>query len=237
VEENGMRKDRLRKFYDRLTPGERFRLYIEAIARGDEEEWRNLEKSCPRLVYEMNDRAYEDRVRTSEEITLAVCLNLAPRVATLKMLMALSDALPGLQNSCLYDAHMAYLRGYAAGIKWNQRSVNPGDDLPDVESPRIERDFHKIITDLAKGWSPFTDLLETLQQDVLKEVRGMWEAFSSFSRGSLGIEPEKLLKSWLEPMWPEIEKLVSISDYPVVNEKRMEEYALVLRRLWRKLTT
>jgi hypothetical protein len=79
--------------------------------------------------------------------------------------------------------------------------------------------------------------LETLQQDVLKEVRGMWEAFSSFSRGSLGIEPEKLLKSWLEPMWPEIEKLVSIPDYPVVNEKRMEEYALVLRRLWRKLTT
>ena len=131
-----MRKDRLRKFYDRLTPEERFRLYIEAIARGDREEWRNLEKSCPRLVCEMNDKAYEDWVRASEEITLAVCLNLAPRVATLKMLMALSDALPGLQNSCLYDAHMVYLRGYAAGIKWNQRSVNPGDDLPDVESPR-----------------------------------------------------------------------------------------------------
>ena len=31
-----MRKDSLRKFYDRLTPEERFRLYIEAIARGDE---------------------------------------------------------------------------------------------------------------------------------------------------------------------------------------------------------
>jgi hypothetical protein len=98
-----MRKDRLRKFYDRLTPEERFRLYIEAIARGDEEEGRNLEKSCPRLVYEMNDKAYEDRVRASEEITLAVCLDLAPRGTTLKMLMALSDALPGLQNSCLYD--------------------------------------------------------------------------------------------------------------------------------------
>jgi hypothetical protein len=68
----------------------------------------------------------EDWVRASEEITLAVCLNLAPRVATLKMLMALSDALPGLQNSCLYDAHMACLRGYTVGIKWNQRSVNRG---------------------------------------------------------------------------------------------------------------
>jgi hypothetical protein len=81
-----MRKDNLRKFYDRLTPEERFRLYIEAIARGDEEEWRNLEKSCPRLVYEMNDRAYEDRVRASEEITVLVCLDLATRLAKLRCL-------------------------------------------------------------------------------------------------------------------------------------------------------
>jgi hypothetical protein len=232
-----MRRDGLAKLYDRLTPEERFRLYIEAIARGDEEEWRNLEKSCPRLVYEMNDQAYEDRVRASEEVTLAVCLDLAPRVAKLKMLMAFSDALPWLQNICLCEAHMAYLRGYAAGIKRNQRSAKVGDDLPDVESPKTGRDLDKITTDLAKGWSPFTDLLETLQQDVLKDVRGMWEAFSGFSRGELGIEPEKLMKAWLEPMWPEIEELVSVSDYPVVNEKRVEEHALGLRRLWRKLTT
>jgi hypothetical protein len=232
-----MRKDSLRKFYDRLTPEERFRLYIEAIARGDEEEWRNLEKSCPRLVYEMNDRAYEDRVRASEEITVLVCLDLAPRLAKLKMLVAFSDVILGLQSCCLYEVHMAYLRGYVAGIKWNQRSVNPGDDLPDVESPKIERDLRKITTDLAKGWGPFTDLLETLQQDVLKDIRGMREAFSGFSHTELRIEPEKLLKSWLEPMWPEIEELVGISDYPVVNEERVEEYALVLRRFWRKLTT
>ena len=51
------------------------------------------------------------------------------------------------------------------------------------------------------------------------------------------MEPEKLLKSWLKPMWPEIEELVGISNYPVVNEERVEEYALVLRRFWRKLTT
>ena len=112
-----------------------------------------------------------------------------------------------------------------------------GDDLPNVESPKIGYDFDKIATDLAEGWGPFTDLLETLQQDVLEEVRGMWEAFSGFSRGELGIEPEKLMKSWLEPMWPEIETLVGLSDYPVVNEKRVEEHALGLRRLWRKLTT
>jgi hypothetical protein len=114
-----MRKDSLRKFYDRLTPEERFRLYIEAIAHGDEEEWRNLEKNCPRLVYEMNDRAHEDRVRASEEITVLVCLNLAPHVAKLKMLMAFSDVILGLQSRCLYEVHMAYFRGDVAGIKRN----------------------------------------------------------------------------------------------------------------------
>jgi hypothetical protein len=115
--------------------------------------------------------------------------------------------------------------------------VNPGDDLPDVESPKIGYDLDKITTDLAEGWGPFTDLLGVLEQDVLKDVRGMWEAFSGFSRGELGIEPEKLMKAWLEPMWPEIETLASVSDYPVVNKKRVEEYALVLWRHWRKLTT
>jgi hypothetical protein len=112
---------------------------------------------------------------------------------------------------------MAYFRGYVAGIKRNQRSVKVGDDLPNVQSPKIGYDLDKIATDIAEGWGPFTDLLET--------------------RGELGIEPEKLMKSWLEPMWPEIEKRVGISDYPVVNEKRVEEYASGLRRLWRKLTT
>ena len=58
-----MKKDGLKKLYDRLTPEERFNLLIEAVARGDEVECRNLVESCPRLTYEMNDMAYEDLVR------------------------------------------------------------------------------------------------------------------------------------------------------------------------------
>ena len=88
-----MKKDGLAKFYDRLTPEERFKLLIEAIARGDETECRNLEKSCPRLVYEMNDRAYEDRVRASEKITTLVCLDLAPRLIKLRMFAGFSGVL------------------------------------------------------------------------------------------------------------------------------------------------
>ena len=39
-----------------------------------------------------------------------VCLDLAPHVAKLKMLMAFSDVILGLQSRCLYEVHMAYLR-------------------------------------------------------------------------------------------------------------------------------
>jgi len=232
-----MRREGLAKFYDRLTPEERFRLLIEALVRGDEGEWRYLEKSCPKRIYEMSDVAYWHRVEASEEITLTVCLDLAPRLAKLKMLMAFNEALPLLQNNCIDEAHIAYFRGYVAGLKRIQRSANPEDDPQDLESPEIEHGLSEITSNLAEGWREFTYLLEASQQDVLKEVMGMWEAFSSFSRAELGIESEKLIKVWLEPMWPEIEKLVSVSDLPVANEERVEEYASLLRRLWRELTT
>ena len=88
-----MKKDGLAKFYDRLTPEERFKLFIEAIARGDETECRNLVKSCPRVVYEMNDMAYEDLVRASEKITTLVCLDLAPRLIKLRMFAGFSGVL------------------------------------------------------------------------------------------------------------------------------------------------
>jgi hypothetical protein len=73
-----MKKDDLAKFYEYLTPEERFRLFIEAMAREDAGECRNLDNSCPREVYEMNDLAYQDRVKASEEIALLACLDLAP---------------------------------------------------------------------------------------------------------------------------------------------------------------
>ena len=232
-----MRREGLAKFYDRLTPEERFRLLIEALVRGDEGEWRNLEKSCPKRIYEMSDVAYWHRVEASEEITLTVCLDLAPRLAKLKMLMAFNEALPLLQNICIDEAHIAYFRGYVAGLKRIQRSANPEDDSQDLESPEIEHGLSEITSNLAEGWREFTHILEASQQDVLKEVMGMWEAFSSFSRAELGIKSEKLIKVWLEPMWPEIENLESVSDHPVANEERVEEYASLLRRLWRELTT
>src|SRR5215212_3461190 len=110
-----MKKDGLRKFYEYLTPEERCKLYIEARARWDTKECRNLDNSCPRVAYEMNDLAYQDRVRASEKITTLACLDLNHRLIKLRMFAAFSSVLASLRNTCLDEAHSAYYRGRALG--------------------------------------------------------------------------------------------------------------------------
>jgi hypothetical protein len=48
-------KKGLGRLYDRVTPEERFRLDVLALARGDEEESERLTASCPRRDYTMYD--------------------------------------------------------------------------------------------------------------------------------------------------------------------------------------
>jgi hypothetical protein len=56
-----MRRKGLDKLYDRLAPEERFRLDVEATARGDEEESRRLTEGCPRHSYTLNDIGFSWR--------------------------------------------------------------------------------------------------------------------------------------------------------------------------------
>jgi hypothetical protein len=56
-----MSKNGLRRYYERLSPEERFRLDILAMARGDAAESERLVGSCPKLSYRMNDRAFVGR--------------------------------------------------------------------------------------------------------------------------------------------------------------------------------
>ena len=72
-----MRKDGLGKLYDRFDPEERFRLTLEALARGDEGEAKRLSGSCPLRTYTMKDVAYSDSLRASRQITTIVHLDLA----------------------------------------------------------------------------------------------------------------------------------------------------------------
>ena len=121
------------KLYDRLAPEERFRLVIEAEARGDEEESRRLVQSAPRYTYTDADPAYVNRIRASQEVTVAVCLDLAPLLTRLRTIEGFSDALPLNYNACMNEAHFAYLDGLRAGFKAGWRAAGWRGGVPGVD--------------------------------------------------------------------------------------------------------
>ena len=88
-----MRKDKLGEFYDRFDPDERFRLVLEAAARGDEEDIERLRDTCPREMYTAIDIAYSDRISGSLKITMMLCQLLAPSLTELRMLAAFREVL------------------------------------------------------------------------------------------------------------------------------------------------
>jgi hypothetical protein len=231
-----MKKDGLTKLYDRLSPEERFKLVIEAIARGDETECRNLVKSCPRVLYEMNDMAYEDLVRASEKITTLVCLDLAPRLIKLRMLAGFSGVLVSLRNTCLDETHSAYFRGRALGEK-ARRGASSKDDPRERRNPDPESAdaLGKITSRIEEEWSVFEGLVGRLEENMRIEVVSRWEAFSSFSREEMGVEAKTLIRAWFEPMLAEIEAVEDTLDTTATNPRGLEEYGSDLRQLWRKL--
>jgi hypothetical protein len=89
-----MRKKGLGKLYDRLTPEERFKLVIEAQARGDEGESSQLVRSAPRYTWEEADPAYTGLVKASKDLTWTVCFGLLPSLAKMRMARAFAEILP-----------------------------------------------------------------------------------------------------------------------------------------------
>ena len=233
-----MKKDGLAKFYGRLTPEERFKLFIEAIAREDAGECRNLEKSCPKLVYEMNDMAYEDLVRASEKITTLTCLDLAPRVIKLRMLMAFSGGLASLRNACVDEAHSAYFRGRRLGER-ARRGAHPKDHPRERQDPDLGAadDLGKITSRIEEEWAVFAGLVRRLEEDMRVEVVAMWEAFSKFARAEIGVETKTLIRAWFEPILPEIEAVEDTLGMAEVDPQKVEEYESTLRQSWRKLVS
>lgn len=229
-----MKKDGLARFYDRLTPEERFRLLVEAVARGDAGECRNLDKSCPRFVYEMNDAAHGDRVRASEMVTTLTCLDLAPRLAKLGMLAGFSDVLTALCNTNTWEAHSAYHRGRAmvGGIRG---MGDPGTRPTEPRDLDAEDALREITSRMEEESAVFADTVGRLERETRTEIVAMWEAFSEFARAEMGLEPKTLVRAWFGPILPEIQAVEDTLDSTAVDRGKAEEYGSILRQLWRRL--
>jgi hypothetical protein len=236
-----MKGDGLKKLYDRLAPEERFRLVIEAEARGDEEESRRLVQSAPRYTYTDADLDYINRLRASQELTMAVCLDLAPPLARVRMVEGFSAALPLAYNACIKEAHFAYLDGREAGLKEGLGAAGTKGGFPDADqegdNPDIEEALDRITHRIEGASKRFLRRLEELELEIAAEARVLWEAFSKFSREELGLEPKKLVKMWFEPALSEIEELERLTDGIELGREKVEDNEALLKSGWSKLVS
>ena len=112
-----MKKGRLDKFYPSFTGEERFRLYLEALYRGDEAEVERLLESCPRESYVMNEVDFAGRWKAGKEIVVMLGLALAPLLTRLESIVSFREALSNLSKRYINEGVVAYLDGYQAGAK------------------------------------------------------------------------------------------------------------------------
>jgi hypothetical protein len=122
-----MKQKGLGKLYDRLTPEERFKLDVEAMARGDTEESRRLVDTCPRRTYTMNEPRFTWRWDGAIHLTMAMLMDLRQNTGRLRMIDAFRMTLPHLQGLRENDTHHAILRAISREVGTHgRRPVRPG---------------------------------------------------------------------------------------------------------------
>jgi hypothetical protein len=108
-------KKGLGRLYDRLTPEERFRLDVLALARGDEEESERLTATCPRRGYTMNDWGFVGQWAAVRELAMCAYVDVVRRLNKINTIGAFRGLFPYLGTIWQDDVHLAYFDGHRAG--------------------------------------------------------------------------------------------------------------------------
>src|SRR5829696_8139692 len=132
-------KKGLGRLYDRLTPEERFRLDVLALARGDEEESERLTATCPRRGYTMNDWGFVGRWEAARELALLTYVDVVKRLDKIKMIAAFRGMFPYLSTIWQDDAHWAYFNGHMAGSPTRGTGVAKQESRPVGKPTRRRR--------------------------------------------------------------------------------------------------
>ena len=233
-----MKKDGLGKLYDRLTPEERFRLVVEAEARGDERETEWLVRSAPRYTYEEADPAYTGLARASKDLTWAVYLDLLPRLAQVQIARAFAEILPRVCGAFAKDARASYLSGRREGAQRAWRAAGKEGDSPEEsgeDGSEGDETLQRMTARMEWASVSFAGLAQDLELEIATDAQALWEAFATFCREELGTEPKKLVKLWFEAALPEIEELERLTEGVEVDTEKLEENKALLEDGWSKL--
>jgi hypothetical protein len=237
-------KKGLGHLYDRLSPEERFRLDVLALARGDEEESERLTATCPRCGYTMNDWDFVGRWEAARDLAMLAYVDVVRRLDKIKMIGAFRSVFPYLSTNWQDDVHWAYFDGHKAGSrhawKWSGKAGEPPGWETDEEKaerntdPAIDKDLQKWTGD--GRYARLGGKLEEMERELVREALTAWLGFAGFCAQEMGLEAENLLKALARPFADRVRELEELSTRHEVEAdvEGVEEYLTMMTEAWRR---
>jgi hypothetical protein len=237
-------KKGLGRLYDRLTPEERFRLKVLALARGDEEESERLTATCPRRDYTMYDWGFVGRWEAAQELTLLAYVDVVKRLDKIKMIGAFRGMFRYLSSIWQDDVHEAYFDGHMAGSrhtwKWSGKTGEPPDWEADEEE--AERNADPAMDENLQKWTGerryarLEGQLEEMERELVREALTAWLGFAGFCAQEMGLEAEKLLEAVGRPFAERVRDLEELNARHEVDAdvEGVEEYLVMMTKAWRR---
>src|SRR5215203_6388844 len=238
-------KKGLGRLYDRLTPEERFRLDVLALARGDEEESERLTATCPRRGYTMNDWRFVGRWEAARELAMLTYVDVVRRLDKIKMIGAFRGLFPYLSNIWQDDVHWAYFDGHMAGSRhaW-KRSGKEGEPPGwEADEEEAERNADATVDEDLKKWTgegEYAQLegkLEEMERELVGEALTAWLGFARFCEQEMGLEAKDLVEALARPFAEGVRELEELSARHDVeaDAEGAEEYLAIMTEAWRRI--
>jgi hypothetical protein len=112
---------------------------------------------------------------------------------------------------------------------WKERKGDEEDKNPEIQRLR------SLSKRLEKTSGVVVGPLEELERELLEEALTIWTAFAHCCSEECGVEPEKLVKVWFEPMLSEIERLKHLSDSTELNPRMLKEHKAAFKKVWSEI--
>jgi hypothetical protein len=220
------------RYYDKLTPEERFRLDVLAMARGDKEESELLTRTCQRRNYTMNHSEFTGRWLGAMDITLRAYLDVVGYLDRLKTMEIVRMIYPYSETLAHDRALDIYLEGHQAGARQAWREAGKEGDAP--EWPLEGVDEEGIYERVKAAMSILPETLEKLERNQATHALTLWRGFEAFCEESVGVEALALLKVVLEAGVERIEELEELEERLELepDAETVEEIRRELAEVW-----
>jgi hypothetical protein len=235
----------LGRLYDRLSPEERFRLNVLALARGDEEESGRLTATCPRRDYTMYDWGFVGRWEAARELAMFAYMDVVRRLDKIKMIGAFRGLFPYLSTIWEDDVHWAYFDGHRAGSRhaWNRSGKAgepPGWEADEEEAernadPTVDEDLQKWTGE--GEYAQLEGKLEEMERELVREALTPWLGFAGFCAQEMGLEAKDFLEAVARPFTEGVRDLEELSSRHEVeaDAEAVEEYLAIMTEAWQRV--